>query len=178
MKNFPNLIPTSINLGKDETILWIGNPNPGIKFHPRVIAAFGLWTLLTIIAVFIRSINGTFFYFVMSFILVTLFNIAYLLLVDPIRRQKTRYLVTNQRIVIISNFISQSIRQVRLNTINDVNLKVYRDGTGTIIFDKFSWRDRSSLPPYHLLPVFEFIEEPDNVCNIIEKARILLLKST
>jgi hypothetical protein len=177
MENYPKLNPTTINLVKGETVLWTGTPNPGIRFHPRGFFTMGFWSLLIIFAIFIRTIDETFYYFVVPFTLVTLFHITYLLFIDPIRRKKTNYLVTNQSIIIKSNFISQSVRTVRLNSINNINLNVYRDGTGTIIFDKVTWRDRSSLPPYHLSPVFEFIDEANKVYAIIENARAQILQS-
>jgi hypothetical protein len=177
MEDFQNPNPMSINLRREETILWSGNPNPGIKFHPRGIIALGFWSLITIITIVIHAVNHVSLCFVLYSILFTLFNTTCLLLVDPIRRQKTSYLVTNQRIIIKSSFISQSVRPVELNSIKKINRIIYRDGPGTIIFDKDSWRNRSSFPPYYLSPVFEFIDEPERVYAIIENARAQILQS-
>jgi len=46
MGDYQKLNPTTIFLRRGETILWSGNPNPGIRFHPRVIVALGLCSLL------------------------------------------------------------------------------------------------------------------------------------
>ena len=163
--------PQTTVLRQNETILWTGIPNPGIRFHIQGIISLVFYATIAIIAFTLRTTSDAASCFSVNAVLLTLFYTGYLFFVDPIRRQKTSYEVTNQRIIIKSSFISLSARQVELNSIKNISRTIYKDGTGTIIFDKESWLRGSSFPPYRLSPVFEFIVEPNMVYDIIEKAR-------
>ena len=167
----PNPLTTVLRQG--ETILWTGIPDPGIRFHFLGVVSLVFYAAIAIIAfIFLfRTTSDAVSCFAGEAVLLLVFNTGYLLFVDPIRRQKTSYEVTNQRVIIKSSFISQSVRPVELCSIKNLGRKIYKDGTGTIFLDKFSWLRGSTFPPYQLSPIFEFIEEPNKVYDIIEKAR-------
>jgi hypothetical protein len=166
---FPDPLTTVLRQG--ETVLWTGTPSPGIRFHIQGIFSLVFYAVIAIIAFIFRTTSDAVSCFAAWAVLLLLFYTGYLLLVDPIRRQKTSYEVTNQRIIIKSSFISQSVRPVELYSVKNLSRKIHKDGTGTIFFDKVSFLKGSSFPPYQLAPVFEFVCEPNKVYNIIEKAR-------
>jgi hypothetical protein len=154
-----------------EIVLWTGSPTFGIRL-PTINTIPLYFSSFIVVVFFALSITRPIFllWAVPGALTVVIYIIVYLLI-----RARIIYRVTNQRIIIFSNFMSQSIRQINVESIKEIELQNHHDDTGTITFDKKSWLSLfywSPNPTSSLLPPrFEFINAPNEVYKIIQKIR-------
>jgi len=154
-----------------ETVLWTGSPASRIRL-PTINTIPLYFSGFIVIVFFALSLIRPIFllWAVPGGVTIVIYIIVYLLI-----RATIIYRVTNQRIIIFSNFMSQSIRQINVEDIKEVELQNHHDDTGTITFDKKSWSSLlywSPNPTSSLLPPrFESINAPNEVYKIIQKIR-------
>ena len=94
-------------LGPDERILWAGEPRQGLclRLTDAIAIPFSiLWTAFVVVGIVeaTQSKNRSFLIGVVPFLLIGLYMLVGRFLVDSWQRARTRYGVTNQRVLIVS----------------------------------------------------------------------------
>ena len=97
---------------------------------------------------------------------------------DIIRRRKTSYGMTGDRVLILSGVFSRELKSIQPRAVSEISLTMHSDGTGTIVFGTplpgragayRGWPGGRWTPP-----AFEFIDTPQDVHRLIvemQKAR-------
>lgn len=129
-----------VNLVPDESLLWMGHPKTGIRFSSsdvsRIISSLAWcgfifyweYRIITSDAPVLLAIGG------IPFILTCLYIMSGSFIVDALKRSRTSYLLTNQRLLIKSELIRKKTISLLLSNVVDVNLNESEDGSGTISF--------------------------------------------
>jgi len=171
-------------LSQGERLLWAGRPRQGVLFHAfdMFMVPFGLiWTGLLVSALISTSSSrsGPPPFILAPFVLVGLYMLFGRFIIDAMRRDRTSYGVTDQRVIIISGVFSRRVESLNLRTLSDLSLREKRDGTGTISFGSAaasSWLWWSSGYAFwsgagHPGPAFETIENAKEVYDLIRTAQ-------
>ena len=95
--------------------------------------------------------------------------------VDAKQREKTYYALTNERIIILSEWFIPNVRTVNLKALSDISISVKSNGRGTITLGRdlpfASWYARSAWTGTrrYFAPYLEMIENARQVYDLIRK---------
>lgn len=111
------------------------------------------------------------------FVAVGLYLIAGRFFADAHQRARTLYAVTDQRILIITQWFGKRVRSLPLRTLLDMTLAEKPDGSGTITFGASTFgAGPFAAGPFgtnrrgERAPAFEFVERVRNVHDLIQGA--------
>ena len=140
---------------KDEGILWMGQPNPNIKYTsmdwfliPFSIMWGGFaifWELSALGISFVTSANGSnapiiFPLFGIPFIIIGLYFIFGRFMYKKWKKKRTYYAITNKRVLIVTNNTnSKNIVAEFIASIPAINYSQKNNGTGNIRFGNFNF---------------------------------------
>jgi len=173
-------------LGPQERLLWSGQPRSGLALRPRDAGMIPFSMIWAGFAIFWETLviksNGPLLMKLwgIPFVLVGLYMVVGRFFVDAWQRDRTVYGLTNERIIIISNFFGTKVKSLNLRTLTDITLDQKSDEIGTIIFgpaDRTSrwnagpWGGRRGQPDP---PSFELIEDARRVYQMIRAAQLQL----
>ena len=173
-------------LTSGERLLWNGMPAGGIHFRPGDVFAIPFSLLWGGFAIFWEysvlhtpqagGTRGFFALWGIPFVLIGLYLIAGRFFVDAYMRARTRYAVTNQRVLILTTFAGQRVRSVSLRALGEMSLREWPGGTGTITFGSSPSFSFVALPGWpganrNVAAAFELIEGARNVYDLIRKAQ-------
>lgn len=173
---------TDIALG--ERIIWQGQPVQGIRLAPQDAFAipFAAFWLLIIVSIFVITITGAaenvdpLTYVILPiFLLIGLYMLAGRFVVDAAARRRTRYYLTDQRVLIESGLFRPSRRSVSLAAIPEIRIRAGRKGRGTVQFGSPSlfgmmppsWPGASQFLP----PAFDDIEDAERIYGLALSAQ-------
>ncbi len=168
-------------LARGEKILWVGQPDGGIRLTCMDIFLTPLYLLSAVglYAQIILSTATTPVGSVVSGIPITLF-LTYVLfgryIISSVERKHTYYGVTNQRIIIVTKRLRKHIRSIMLPEVPaDITLKQIEENKGTIMFEEPPFGIGTSvewpgLRPY--VPSFYRIEGAQAVYDTIKQAQL------
>lgn len=165
-------------LSKDEKFYWVGKPQPGLKFRPYDLYLIPFSIMWCGFAIFWESTavsaNTPFFFKLwgIPFVVVGLYFTFGRFVFDILQRSKTLYAITDNRVIIKSGIIRQSVKSLNIRSISDITFHEKSDGSGSITlgpaysnspFFTFtnSWQNTK------VVPTLEFIDDVRNVYNII-----------
>jgi hypothetical protein len=166
-------------LSPEEEILWMDKPAAGIKLKTidYIVIPFNIiWIGVSLIIlpsfIDIEEFFTPFDWFVIFImaLFVIHVNIGRLFLNSRMRKE-TRYAITENRIIIISELFKKEIRSLNLKTISQISYNEKTDGSGTIQIgpsnplDYLSWRTTFGLSAAQ--PKLEYIENVKAVYNKI-----------
>lgn len=165
-------------LGKGEKLLWQGQPPTGILLNKSdaLLVPFSLlWAGFAVfwnVGVWATDAPVYFRAFGLPFLLVGAYITIGRFLVDGYRRKRTRYGVTNQRILIATG-MGQSVKSLDIGNLPALILDESLDGSGTI---SFTYPLGDNLRPNFPLdvssaPQFRRIDKARSVYEIIRKAQ-------
>jgi len=180
-----NTVSTDLEreLSAGETLLWNGRPRQGLVL--RAADAFLIpFSLLWAGFAFFWEIgvmtSGAPFFFMLwgiPFLIVGAYITVGRFFVDAYIRSKTSYGVTNERILIIAGLVSRTVKTLPLQTLGEIALQQYADGSGTITlgpnlpfaawYRGFAWPGMDQ----RLSPAFERIPDAKHVYDLIRQAQ-------
>ncbi len=171
-------------LSRDEKILWVGQPDSGIKFQAEdiIMVPFSLfWAGIAFFWEYIALTSSAPFFFKLfgiPFVLIGAYMVFGRFIVASILRKHTFYGVTNQRIVIITDWFSKNVQSIMLPNVPDINLKTKGKGKGTISFGSLpygtifmsytNWPAAKRTAP----PSFFMIDGAREAYDIIKQAQL------
>ncbi|MBA4385674.1 MAG: hypothetical protein C0410_13125 [Anaerolinea sp.] len=175
-------------LDPDEKLIWCGKPFPGYLFDRKDIGYFvPSRTFILLIPVLLIINNQTeltlleigIIIIILSIIgIPVLISLSNKLVIEPSKRRNKAYAITNQRIMIKSNEIKSKTRSIDLESIQKINVHLYRNGKGTIYFGngiEESWVDKDIVTKFYFSkhkndePKLELVNDASNVFNLINK---------
>lgn len=170
-------------LSAGEQMLWSGQPKSGIQLRTSDIFLIPFSLFWAGFAVFWESsvigIGAPFFFMLwgIPFILMGLYITVGRFFLDAALRAKTWYAVTNERILIVSGLINQTIRSYPLRSMPEMTLRLRRDQSGTITFGAeapsrsmyrgFVWPGMDQ----RLAPAFDLLPDAQSVYDLIRRAQ-------
>jgi hypothetical protein len=170
-------------LAPGEKLLWSGQPAQGFQLHAgdaMAIPCSILWFFFAVyweLTILQMGADTLYALFGVPFILLGLYLLVGRFGVDIVRRQKTVYGVTPERVIIISGVLTQNTKSLNMGSLSDVSLTVRGSGTGTIIFGSvpswYWWQRSFTWPGYvsQLVPTFDLIPDAREVYNIVRDAQ-------
>ncbi len=174
-------------LSQKETLLWAGQPRPGLALKRQDIRQIpmsifycgfsSVWMYVVFTAkvpVFLSIFGGIVVVHALYFLIGRFFY-------DATKRYHTYYAVTNERVLILCEFMWRDFRTVHLRKLKDVTLQNDEHDVGNIIFgpdlnEKFFDKNLPVLQPdFPVFPLFELIEKASVVYNLILEAQRKLI---
>jgi len=174
-------------LSSGESLLWSGRPRQGIILRGSdgfMIPFSLLWGGFAIFweySAYESSVPLFFLLFGSIFVIVGIYFMFGRFIVDSLKRKSTFYGVTNDRVLILSEFPSHNLKSLNLRTLTDITFLSRPDGSSNITFGPqhpmASWMGGMSWPGMgqYQSPIFEFIQ---NVKTVYETIRDAQKKST
>jgi hypothetical protein len=122
-------------LHSDETLLWSGQPVPGIRLRPADIFFIPFSIVWCGFAVFweasaiqmARQIGGISLFFILwgiPFVLIGLYMVVGRFYADALLRRRTYYGVTSERIIIVTGLFARQTQSLDLETLTDLSMTV------------------------------------------------------
>jgi hypothetical protein len=171
-------------LSQDERTLWSGRPRQGLllRASDAFLIPFSLmWGGFAIFWEYAAVTNTSAPHFLViwgiPFVAIGLYLIFGRFFVDAARRARTFYVLTDERVIIISGIFSRTIKSLPLKTLTEVNLVTKSNNSGTITFGHMSLHAyMAGVMPWpgmsrYLPPSFEFIEDARAVYDQIREAQ-------
>lgn len=165
-------------IGAHEHLLWSGMPRQGLVLRPSdiLLVPFSLmWGGFAIFWEFSVVQHGAPLFFMIwgvPFVIMGLYMIVGRFFADSIRRRRTYYGLTDQRILILTTLIGHEVKSISLHTLSNITLTERRDGSGSIMFgptpDHSTRWSRTGKAPG---PAFEFIDNVRKVYDLIKAAQ-------
>jgi hypothetical protein len=139
---------------KDEKILWMGQPNPDIKYTsmdwfliPFSIMWGGFaifWELSALGIILLAETNGAdapiiFPLFGIPFVIIGLYFIFGRFIYKKWKKQRTYYAITNKRVLIITNTKNRNVEAEFISSIPAINYSQKDSGAGSIRFGSFNF---------------------------------------
>jgi len=166
--------PFPARLLDDERILWSGRPAGGIRFTARDSLMWGGFAIFWETVVIRSNAPGFFRLWGVPFVLAGLYLIFGRFFVDAWLRGKTRYAVTNRRILIVRSGTFGKMTSLSLERLPDMQLNERADGSGTIRFGAPGpyWANGWAIwtPALDPVPQFVAIDNAQRVFDQIQRA--------
>lgn len=169
-------------LPSGERLLWSGQPKQGFTFRSDdwyMIPVSLLW-MGFVIAWEVRSVSRAstcFALWGLPFILIGLYLMFGRFLYDNVRRRRTYYALTNERIIIVSGISTRNVKSLDLRGLTEVNLTQTTGGRDTITFGPliptvwFGSGYSRSTAQQATSPQFEMINNAREVYEQIRRAQ-------
>ena len=170
-------------LSTGESLLWSGRPQQGaiLRGSDAFMIPFSLlWGGFAIFWEYSAYTSGApafFLLFGSVFVVFGLYFIFGRFIADSLKRRSTYYGVTNDRVVILSEFPVRKVKSLNLRTLSDITFSNKSDSTGSITFGPqalmASWMGGMSWPGMgqYQSPEFELIKNVKTVYEIVRDAQ-------
>ncbi|MCB1586997.1 MAG: hypothetical protein KDI52_11985 [Xanthomonadales bacterium] len=167
-------------LESGEQLLWSGRPRQGVVFRTNdvFIIPFSLLWLGMAIFIFNQAgeFEGGFIFSHMIFLIIGLYFVLGRFIVDRFIRRKTYYGITNERVIIISEFLRKITKSIDLSTLSNINLTEFQYKRGTIYLGAYTLFDTmyEGMPSPGTgngVPKLEMIDEAKSVYYILKNAK-------
>ena len=177
----------SFDLGAGERLLWSGIPRQGIvvRTADALLVPFSvMWGGFAIIwelTVLRRGLPWFFALWGVPFVLVGLYIMIGRFFYDSLRRRRTAYGLTTERVILVSGVQTQRITSLSLATLTNISVEVRDDGSGTISFgptQTIAPRYRGAWTGAPVEPSFELIADARHVYEMLREAQAGELRPT
>ncbi len=162
---------------------WSGRPRQGLVFRGSdifVIPFSVLWGGFAVFWEYTAYKSGAplfFLLFGIPFVLVGVYFVVGRFFVDTLTRKHTYYGITNDRVFIITEFLTNKTKSISLDTLTDITFSNKPDNSGSIsfgaqhpmsqMFGGMNWPGMSQVQG----PRFEMIEDVKSVYDILQRAK-------
>lgn len=171
-----------IAISPGEKVLWSGAPPRGLILRGAdlfLVPFSFLWAGGALFAMFSSTrqvrVNSAPMPFFLLFAAVAVYITVGRFIVDIWGRARTAYALTDQRVIIASGLLSQTVKSLSLRTLTDVTLNERANGTGTITFGSGypwgAWSSGMRWPGMPQQPMFERIPGARAVYEMIRDAQ-------
>jgi len=170
-------------LSSGESLLWSGRPRPGVLLRGSdffVIPFSLLWGGFAFFWEYTAYKSGApafFLLFGVPFVLIGIYFIFGRFIVDSLMRRSTYYGVTDDRVLIITEFPTAKTKSLGLSTLTDITFSSKPDQSGSISFGAqhpmaamFGGMNWPGMGAYQG-PRFDMIENVKSVYDILQKAK-------
>ena len=170
-------------LSASESLLWNGRPQQGLLLRPMdaLFIPFSLfWAGFALFWEFSVVAGGAPFFFMLwgiPFLAVGAYITVGRFFVDAYIRSKTRYGVTNERVLLVGGLFNRTVKTISLRTLGEISLQEHSNGYGTITFGSslpfaawgrgFAWPGMEQRLP----PAFDHIPEAKYVYDLIRRTQ-------
>jgi hypothetical protein len=181
----------SRELAPNERLLWSGRPETGLRLRPADalmipfsllwggFAFFWEYGVVHISSTARKAVGPPGVFMVVwgiPFVLVGLYLLIGRFFADAYLRARTRYAVTDQRVLIVTNLWNRQVKSISLRTLSEVSLRERADGSGSITFGPappFSSFAQSGWPGSRQKgsPAFEFVQDVRSVYGLIRTSQ-------
>ncbi|MBN2076978.1 MAG: hypothetical protein JW762_15650 [Dehalococcoidales bacterium] len=157
----------------DEKILWSGRPDPGMHFTlidlflvPFSVLWGGFAIYFELSGLLSEADQGNIdiesVLFGIPFVLVGIYLMFGRFIYKRWRKQRTYYAITNRRILALYTAFGKHFLELDINTVTDVNMHVWADGKGYLIFNegKSSFYGRDQFPRNTGMDIFSYYKYP------------------
>jgi hypothetical protein len=180
-------------LSPGEKVLWRGQPPSGLlvlRHQDLVLMPFFLvwtgfslfWELMALAMVFAGGEAAgpgiCFPLFGLPFVAIGLYMLIGRFIMDVPARRRTYYALTDRRVLIVSGLRDRNVTSLPLGKIDNVEMILHRNGTGTLMFSgpmstrMARGRYYSSGSGYNsTIPAFDHIQDPKAVYDMALKAQ-------
>lgn len=166
----------------NEIIKWTGKPPEGLLLRKSDIYMIPFSLLWGGFAIFWEATAYTsgapFFFLIFGsfFVIMGLYMILGRFILDIVKRKYTYYALTNDRALILSTLLGQSIKSLDIKSIPEISINLKSNNKGTIIFGNSSGIQsmftNSSWPGARQdLPQFESIDNANQVYRMIQEVK-------
>jgi len=175
-------------LNPSENIVWSSQPFPGYLFDRKDIGYFvpsRIFILLIPVLLIINTqMELTLLEIGIIVLILSIIGIPVLvslinkLVIEPSKRKNTVYAITNQRIIIKSTGNKSKTSSINLESIEKINIHLYRNGKGTIFFGngiEESWVEKDIVTKFYFSKhkhnelKLELVNDAISVFNLINK---------
>ena len=170
-------------LSSGESLLWSGRPRQGVIFRGSdvfVIPFSLLWGGFAIFWEYKAYTSGAPFFFLLfggAFVVMGIYFIFGRFFVDSMTRKNTYYGVTNDRVIIVTEFPTSKTKSLGLSTLTDITFSTKPDQSGTISFgaqhpmaEMFGGMNWPGMGAYQG-PRFDMIDNVKSVYDKLQRAK-------
>jgi hypothetical protein len=174
------------HLAANEKLLWCGRPLSGLRLRASdgyAIPFSLMWAGFAIfweLSVFKTGAPAFFKLWGIPFVLVGLYLIIGRFFVEAWLRSRTYYALTNERAIIVTDHVGQTVKSLPLRTLSDVMLIERRDRSGSIALGRTAtgwvasgWIGSNRYPSP---PAFDLIENVGEVFTLLLRAQTNAMK--
>lgn len=170
-------------LSSGESLLWSGRPRQGVVlrgvdvFMVPFSLLWGGFAIFWEYGVYTSGAPAFFLLFGGFFVVIGAYFIFGRFIADSLKRKSTYYGITNDRVLILSEFPTRKIKSLNLRTLSDITFSNKTDGTGSITFGPqnlmAAWMGGMSWPGMgqYQNPEFDLIKDVKTVYDIIRDAQ-------
>jgi hypothetical protein len=121
-----------------ERLLWAGHPRRGLRLSAMDIFAIPFTFVWCAFAIFwersVLASNASPFFVLWGapFVAMGVYMVVGRFFVDAVRRRKTTYGLTSNRIIIVSGSMSRQVKSIELPSLGEISMSERGDGSGTI----------------------------------------------
>jgi hypothetical protein len=170
----------------DERLLWAGRPRQGLLLRASDVLAipfsfmWGGFALFWEYEVFNTKAPVFMLLWGLPFVAIGLYMMVGRFFADSLRRARTYYGLTNQRVIILVKGGTRKTVAIPLEQLGGMQLQERQDGTGDIVFGSLASPNALGMAAQRqrsvALPTFELIADVRNVYNRITEAQRLKAK--
>jgi len=172
-------------LNPEEKIVWVGRPRQGIYLRSGdiILIPFNLIGMGIMSFAFLAIVSDAPppFFWLLGIPIILAWGYMFIgrFFVSMAQRRKTHYCITNERIIILSNFFNKNVKSLSLRNLPEMNLDDRNDGRGTITFGSstlavqvYSGSGIPSTGRYKIPPSFEMIDDAKQVYQLITHVQV------
>jgi hypothetical protein len=180
-----NIETRSFELAPRERMIWSGVPRAGIVFRGSDLTQIPI-SIIVLYIFTTKYRNATHDGALDEIIWGVLFAaVLYLLagrfLYDALRRRRSVYAITSDRVLIINSVWSRYVKSFALSSITDIKLDERRNGVGNIWLGRRylppGWQDPRLMPSRTSRNAFEIVPDAKHVYELLLEARQASLAS-
>ncbi|MEZ4818332.1 MAG: hypothetical protein R2776_10265 [Flavobacteriaceae bacterium] len=128
-------------IDKSEIIIWEGMPRTGAFFWNSRILFYLILAFIYLSSIFMMVVSFAFRTYLnetQTILIIYLIIIPFIFLLNDLRRHKTKYVLTNDRLIIKYYWLGNNIKSYKLSEIKQIRIREFDEDYTTLIINKES----------------------------------------